>query len=979
MRYLFTTFMLFCLLAFQSIQAQDKQVSGKVTDADTGETLYGVNIVVKGTTIGTISDFDGNYEMKVPQSSATLVFSFVGYDPVEQAIGSGGKINASLKATSFELNATTITSGRRKERALDAPASISVIEAKQLKNVIAPSPSDYLTTASGVDVMKTGLTGNAVVVRGFNNVFGGSLLTLVDYRIAAVPSLRVNAQQMIPSSPFDIQRIEVLKGPAAAMYGPNSANGVVHIITESPLDMKESFRTTLAAGAGIRAKIDGILDDNVDDAKPPLYDDGNRYAITGTLRHAGKALNTKDGVKIGYKISGKYFTGFDWQYDDPNEIGTITDINDPNYGKVIVLNKQTAEGTVYTNDTVPNLRDNEILNYNFEGRIDFRFKKSMELILTGGQNSFTGIEMTGLSAGQGKNWRYSFGQARFIWKNLFAQAYINTSNAGETFLFRSGNLIIDKSKFMSGQIQHSTTLVQDRLKFIYGIDALLTRPDTESTINGRNEDDDNINEIGGYLQGDFKVSEKLNLLLGGRLDKHTFVEDIFVSPRAAIVFKPNYNTTLRATYNRAFGSPSALNTSLDILSGSLPTGIQVRGTGNRNGFIYSRDDAGLPQYRTPASAFFGQPTSTYYNLGSDNGATAGYKLIVTGLSNGLKQIIEDRGLPIAPWVVDSIVAKILPPSLTGVGSKVRMLNLATREFDEVDPSTIADFGSVKNSITETYELGYKGIIKNKFLVTADAYYTRIKDFVSPLVLRTPNVFLDPASLGAYVAPLITANMANPANVAYAAVVSLALDTAQVVNGITVNGNSNGTGTDELITLITTAGAIAPYGTINPTSWDDPAMLLTYANVGDVKVWGAELGGTYIVNDNVRIGLNYGFVSDDEFEYEVGEETYTLALNAPRNKVQTAIDYSVPKIGLDVGLKYRWLQSFPVNTGVYVGDVDAANIVDLSLGYALPFSKNTQLSLSVQNVLGTKYRSVVGAPQIGRFTLFQIAHTFRSKN
>ena len=177
MRYLFTTFMLFCLLAFQSMQAQDKQVSGKVTDADTGETLYGVNIVVKGTTIGTISDFDGNYEMKVPQSSATLVFSFVGYDPVEQSIGNGGKINASLKATTFELNATTITSGRRKERALDAPASISVIEAKQLKNVIAPSPSDYLTTASGVDVMKTGLTGNAVVVRGFNNVFGGSLFT----------------------------------------------------------------------------------------------------------------------------------------------------------------------------------------------------------------------------------------------------------------------------------------------------------------------------------------------------------------------------------------------------------------------------------------------------------------------------------------------------------------------------------------------------------------------------------------------------------------------------------------------------------------------------------------------------------------------------------------------------------------------------------------------------------------------------------
>ena len=979
MRHLFTMFLFLCFLSFQALLAQDVQVSGTVTDADTVEPLYGVNIVVKGTTIGTTTDFDGNFDFKIPATATTLVFSFVGYDPIEQPVGKG-KYNIALKPTTFELNATTITSGRRKERAMDAPASISVIEAKQLKNVVVPSPTDYLTTASGVDVMKTGLTGNAVVVRGFNNVFGGSLLTLVDYRIAAVPSLRVNAQQMIPSSPYDIQRIEVLKGPAAVMYGPNSANGVVHIVTESPLDMKENFRTTVAVGGGIRQKIKGIIDEDVNDAKPPLYDDGDRYAATTTLRHAGKLVNKKDGVKIGYKLSGKYFTGFDWQYDDPNEMGTITDPTDPNYGKVIVLNRQTAEGPQFTTDTVLNVRDNQIVNYNFEGRLDFRFKKNMELIFTGGQNSFTGIEMTGLGAGQGKNWRYTFGQARFIWKNLFAQAYINASNAGDTYLFRSGNLIVDRSKFMSGQIQHSTSLVEDRLRLIYGIDALLTRPDTDQTINGRNEDDDNINEIGGYLQGDFKVNDKLNFVAGARIDKHTFVEDAFISPRAAVVFKPNFNNTFRATYNRAFGSPLALNTSLDILSGALPTGIGIRGTGNRDGFTFSRDDAGLVQYRTPASAFLGNPLDTYYSLGANNGTTAGYQLIVRGLSNGLKQIIEDRNLPIQPWVVDSIVAKLLPSSLMGVGNVIRLLNLDTRQFEDVNASEIVDLAPIKNSTTQTFEIGYKGIVKNKLMLNADAYYTQIKDFVSPLVLRTPNVFLDPVALRDYIAPIITDNMnpaLNPGNTPYIAVVNLALDTAQVVNGITVNGNSNGTGADELITLIAGAGAIAPYGTINPTQWNDPSMLLTYTNVGNVNLWGFELGGTYIVNENLRAGLNYAFVSDDEFEYEVGDKTYTLALNAPRNKVQLALDYSIPKVGLDVGLKYRWLDGFPVNTGVYVGDVEAANIMDLALGYALPFSKNTQLSLSVQNLLGTQYRSVVGAPLIGRFTLFQIAHTFGS--
>ena len=99
---------------------------------------------------------------------------------------------------------------------------------------------------------KTGLTSSNVVTRGFNNVFSGAVLTMVDNRVASVPSLRVNSTQMIPGNNDDIASIEVLKGPASAIYGPFSSNGVIHILTKSPLDLEKNSETKVSFGAGQR-------------------------------------------------------------------------------------------------------------------------------------------------------------------------------------------------------------------------------------------------------------------------------------------------------------------------------------------------------------------------------------------------------------------------------------------------------------------------------------------------------------------------------------------------------------------------------------------------------------------------------------------------------------------------------------------------------------------------------------------------------
>ena len=109
------------------------------------------------------------------------------------------------------------------------------------------------------------------------------------------------------------------------------------------------------------------------------------------------------------------------------------------------------------------------------------------------------------------------------------------------------------------QAQHTSSLGQ-RQRFTYGLDALLTRPDTDGTIMGRNESDDDLNEYGGYLQSETALSDMLDLVLALRYDYHKHVSKI-PSYRLGppLVFKPQVTQTLRLTYNRAFSTPTSNN------------------------------------------------------------------------------------------------------------------------------------------------------------------------------------------------------------------------------------------------------------------------------------------------------------------------------------------------------------------------------------------------------------------------------------
>ncbi|MFW6039986.1 MAG: TonB-dependent receptor, partial [Gemmatimonadota bacterium] len=507
-------------------------VSGRVTAADGGEPVAGAilealdedgSIAARGET-----NDQGAYRLDgLEPGSYTLVVTMIGYETlrvedVRVVAGSTTLQAVSLTTAAFELNPITVTASRRQEKALEAPATVNVVDAREVREQPAFTASDHVLGQPGVDVATTGMMQSNVVARGFNNVFSGSLLMLTDNRIASVPSLRVNAGFLVPTTNEDIERIEVVLGPGAALYGPNSANGVMHIVTASPFD---SEGTEVQLTSGRRAAVEAARDPDSDLASP----EDDRSILQGSFRHAGTIDDS-----WGYKVSGQVMRGGDWHhYDEVEESSRANAL---------------AEGAD-PDELMIARRDFTVERWTGDARIDFRPDDATELILSAGTTlAGSAIELTGLGAAQADDWRYDYAQLRFRRDDLFAQVFLNTSDAGDTYLLRTGQPIVDESAMVVGQVQYSTALGQDQL-FTYGIDFQHTDPRTGGTITGRNETDDRITEWGGYLHSQTALSADVDLVGAIRLDTHNRLPGPVVSPRAAVVYHPREEHNFRLTYN----------------------------------------------------------------------------------------------------------------------------------------------------------------------------------------------------------------------------------------------------------------------------------------------------------------------------------------------------------------------------------------------------------------------------------------------
>lgn len=152
------------LFLCSSVNAQDIQtvheVSGTVTDANDGETLLGVNIMVVGTTTGTTTDMEGNYSLSVPSPDAQLRFSYIGYQPVVVDVDGRNTINVEMEISAI-LGEDLIVTGYSAQRRIDLTGSISVADVPQMQKIAESSVNQQLQgQVSGVTVSQSGQPGD---------------------------------------------------------------------------------------------------------------------------------------------------------------------------------------------------------------------------------------------------------------------------------------------------------------------------------------------------------------------------------------------------------------------------------------------------------------------------------------------------------------------------------------------------------------------------------------------------------------------------------------------------------------------------------------------------------------------------------------------------------------------------------------------------------------------------------------------------
>ena len=869
--------------------AQEGTITGRVTDLETGGPVADAAVQVLGMQAGTVGTTEsGSFSVSVPAGTHSILVARIGYetsrtDGVTVAAGESVSVTIQLRSRALALNQLVVTVSRREEKELDAPASISTLTGEQISRMIARTPADHIKTLPGVDLAATGLTQSYVVVRGFNNVSSGRLLSIVDNRYARIPALRINAINMIPTTDMDIERIELARGPGAALYGPNAAEGVMHIITSSPIDKPG----TTASMAG-----------------------GERSLFQFLLRSAHRVSD-----RFGLKVSGQYLRGVDWEYEDPWEVAA----------------RQQSPGH-------PRIGVRDPLNERFfaDIRTDFRFSDDGEFIVSGGlNNSLSSINLTSVGSAQTHDWQYRYGQARLLKGRLFGQFFLNQTHSGDkSYLLRSGEPIVDRSRTMAAQLQHGLDL-GDRQSFTYGFDWQRTEPRSEGTIYGRNEDDDIVVEAGAYLHSETRLGNRVDFVTAFRIDDHNRLADLNVSPRAALVFRPAEGQNLRLTYNRAFATPGTSALFLDIPTGFLPLapdiGYTLRALGVPAGGLTFADrcPGGLMDYCMRSPFMAGQLPA--------NAALFWDALVMQFAPAALQPFLTGPGsLPTDPALA-TVFRRLNTDALGPEGGDVFPLDTGPSDLPGLVPT-------VFNSI----EAGYKGLLGDRVRLAADVYFANVENFVGALKVESPNVFLDPASTGQFLAsrlgPLVRAGVV----------------------------------TADQIAALTEGLASVPVGVVAPDQLDAPDVVLASRNFGSASYWGTDLSAQIIASDRLSLTAGYSFQSKECFDFDEDGEcpgSDDLALNAPSHKGSAGFAFTDRAAGFRFDGRWRFSDGFDMRSGVFAGPVEAYHVLDVTAGYQLPFQPSARLELTVYNVLNNLHREFVGAPELGRLALVRMRYDF----
>lgn len=435
------------LLFISQIAVSQTVIKGKIIDAGTGEVLVGATVLIKGTTIGAQTDFDGLFQFTAAQKPPfTLQISFIGYETLELPITDETKYPLSIKLgnATKTIDVVEITGQRISEKTKAGPLTIESMDKLAIKQTTGVTFYEGLSNLKGVDMTTASMGFSVINTRGFNSTSPVRSLQIIDGVDNQAPGLNFSLGNFLGSSELDVLKVDLVVGASSAYYGPNAFNGVLSMETKNPFFQK-----------GLSAQVKT----------------GERGLVEVAMRYADTKKNKAGHDWMAFKVNAFYFKAYDWEADNYEPVfnTSSTKTNPGGYDKINSYGDEYQGGFDRTNTSLVGdfagvgvyhrrgYNEVDVVDYNTKNikanaSVHFRTnpalaEQSSEIILSSSFGSGTTVY-------QGDN-RFSLRDILFFQNRIefrkrdkfFIRAYATNEDAGNSYdPYYTALLLQEKSK-----------------------------------------------------------------------------------------------------------------------------------------------------------------------------------------------------------------------------------------------------------------------------------------------------------------------------------------------------------------------------------------------------------------------------------------------------------------------------------------------------------------------------------------------------
>jgi outer membrane receptor protein involved in Fe transport len=530
-----------CLILTFSVsaRAQNAAISGTVVD-ESGAGVPGATVQLTGPRRDlTTSGQGGAYRFSgLASGTYQLTVTLVGFSRATRndiVVGASEVAVPAITLGLANLSETVVVSATKVESQLvDAPATMSVLTSQELASSPALTYGDVLRKVPGLNVVQLSARDINITSRQATSTLSNSQLVLLDGRTVYLDFFGIVLWDLLPTSMSEIKQIEVIRGPASAVWGANALTGVVNIITKSP---REAPGAEVSFTGGFMSR---------DAGSSVGRSAGGLFGVNASFADAPNSA-------WSYRVSGGYFNASAF----PRPGGTIPLITDPRNPAA------TVGGAAYPADGAGpigrSFSNRGTSQPKFDARVDQELGNGGRLTYEGGVAGTQGIIYTGIGPFDIQSGTYfGFGRVNYSKNALKVNFFVNALNAdAPNLLFPDPSTgqplhLGITTKTFDFEIGDARPIGRNQVVSFGGN---IRRNNFEISLAPTAQD---RNEVGAYVQDDIAVG-RFRFNIGGRVDKFGNLDDPVFSPRLAALYKVLPDHSVRVSFNRAFRSPSVIN------------------------------------------------------------------------------------------------------------------------------------------------------------------------------------------------------------------------------------------------------------------------------------------------------------------------------------------------------------------------------------------------------------------------------------